>query len=330
LRGGVPEGHGAAGGGCSGHFAAASWQQDVTGFASVGCGSDRAVADVAADADPYTGVAVYDSTEYEGSRGWATIGGTSVSSPVVASVFALAGGAHGVAYPASTLYENDASGAAALHDVTAGSNGECRKRVNEETGEAKCTAEEEARSCAGQAICLARSGYDGPSGVGSPNGIGAFQLASEQTSQPSASPGESTAAAPSPSGSSAPGSSSGAATSTPGAGSPAAAPRRMPALSALKLTRGASAAIRKARARLSRIGFSFTLNVPARLRVSIAKRVRARGRLLWRTIGRATIVVHGGVQTRSMSVRSKLARGRYRLTLAPDGGTARSLLFTVA
>ena len=96
-------------------------------WASVGCGSRRAVADVSADADPYTGVAVYDSTETEGNKGWATIGGTSVASPIIASVFALAGGAHGVAYPARTLYENARQSPASLHDVTVGSNGECRK-----------------------------------------------------------------------------------------------------------------------------------------------------------------------------------------------------------
>ena len=50
---------------------------------------------------------IYDSTETEGNKGWATIGGTSVAAPIVASVFALAGGAHGVAYPARTLYENE-------------------------------------------------------------------------------------------------------------------------------------------------------------------------------------------------------------------------------
>ena len=86
-----------AGGGCSMVLAAPAWQQDVFEWSAVGCGSHRAVADVSADADPYTGVAVYDSTPIrEGEieyRGWVPIGGTSVASPIIASTFALAGGA---------------------------------------------------------------------------------------------------------------------------------------------------------------------------------------------------------------------------------------------
>src|SRR6202035_4953243 len=119
------------------------------------------------------------STEYKHSKGWAMIGGTSVASPIIASTFALAGGAHGVAYPAQTLYENELADPSSLFDVETGSNGECLKHVNEgngETkGEAKCTPEEEARTrtCEERAICLARPGYDGPSRVGTPNGLAA-------------------------------------------------------------------------------------------------------------------------------------------------------------
>ncbi len=93
----VWNGYGASGGGCSSIFTAPAWQQSVAGWSSVGCGTYRAVADVSADADPYTGVAVYDSTpvEEEGTEysGWVTMGGTSVASPIIASTFALAGGA---------------------------------------------------------------------------------------------------------------------------------------------------------------------------------------------------------------------------------------------
>ncbi|HEX8714093.1 MAG TPA: S53 family peptidase, partial [Solirubrobacteraceae bacterium] len=158
------EGAGAGGGGCSASFAATSWQQSVPDWSSVGCGGLRAVADVSADADPYTGVAVYDSTETpEGEKGWAMIGGTSVASPIVASVFALAGGAHGVAYPSHTLYENLASDPSSLHDVVSGSNGECLKRPSKKTGASTCSAAEEAASsCEGHAICLAGAGFDGP------------------------------------------------------------------------------------------------------------------------------------------------------------------------
>ncbi len=147
----VKDGHGAGGGGCSVQFAAPPWQRDVSDWSRVGCGSDRAVADVAADADPYTGLAVYDSSspectsEYDTENAkkelvrhtvahWCTIGGTSLASPLIASVFALAGGAQGVEYPAQTLYENAAKSSATLHDVSEGSNGECLLPFDEEAG----------------------------------------------------------------------------------------------------------------------------------------------------------------------------------------------------
>ena len=105
---------------------------------------------------------------------WCTIGGTSVSSPLIASTFALAGGANGVEYPARTLYENQVKSPGSLHDVTTGSNGECTKPFSE-TGLSGCTTAEEAKSCASKAICVAGTGYDGPTGVGTPDGIAAFK-----------------------------------------------------------------------------------------------------------------------------------------------------------
>ncbi len=180
---GVKDGHGAGGGGCSTQFAAQPWQQDVADWSAVGCGEKRAVADVSADSDPYTGVAVYDSgpgheceTVHEGSVvHWCTYGGTSVATPLIASTFAVAGGAGDVEYPARTLYENAVKSPGSLHDVTEGSNGECLSPFDEETGLPSCTSSEEGKtSCASRAICLARTGYDGPTGVGTPDGIAAF------------------------------------------------------------------------------------------------------------------------------------------------------------
>jgi hypothetical protein len=184
---GVTDGAGAGGGGCSTRFDAQPWQQGVSDWSSVGCGVKRAAVDVAADADPYTGVAVYDSasgaeceSEYEEDHtihvlDWCTYGGTSLATPLIAATFALAGGAGGVEYPARTLYENETSSLGSLHDVTEGSNGACRSPFDEDTGLSSCTAAEEAAaSCASEAICLARTGYDGPTGVGTPDGIAAF------------------------------------------------------------------------------------------------------------------------------------------------------------
>jgi len=126
-----------AGSGCSAYDPKPSWQRDT------GC-TQRTVADVAAVADPNTGVAVYDSYS---AGGWLVFGGTSVASPVIGSVYALAGNARTVAY-GSSPYSNPGS----LFDVTSGSNG----------------------SCGGIYLCTGVGGYDGPTGLGTPNGTAAF------------------------------------------------------------------------------------------------------------------------------------------------------------
>ena len=124
-----------AGSGCSTLNPAISGQ----GSAGTGC-AKRAVADVSAVADPNTGVAV----RYNGS--WLVFGGTSVASPIIAGVYGLAGNASSVNnnYP----YSHTSS----LFDVTSGSNG----------------------SCPTSQWCTARVGWDGPTGLGTPNGTGAF------------------------------------------------------------------------------------------------------------------------------------------------------------
>lgn len=135
------------GSGCSSYLSAQPWQTSLGNWAATGCGTKRGVADVAADADPNTGAAVYDSVKYQGRSGWFQVGGTSLSSPLVAGVYALAGNASSVSYPAALPY----GGTSHLHDVTSGSDGSCST-----------------------IMCKAGSGYDGPTGVGTPNGLGAF------------------------------------------------------------------------------------------------------------------------------------------------------------
>jgi subtilase family serine protease len=128
-----------AGSGCSAYIAKPSWQKDT------GC-ARRTVADVSAIADPNTGVAVYDSYAYRGASGWMVFGGTSVAAPVVAGVYALGGS--GVS-AAQSLYSASSS---SFFDVTSGSNG----------------------SCGGTYLCTGAVGFDGPTGLGTPNGISAF------------------------------------------------------------------------------------------------------------------------------------------------------------
>ena len=135
---GTSSGGQGAGSGCSAYDPKPSWQKDT------GC-SKRAVADVSAVADPATGLAVYDS--YQAS-GWNVYGGTSASSPIIASVYALAGTPAAGTTPASYPYAHTGS----LNDVTSGANG----------------------SCSPAYLCTAGSGYDGPTGLGTPNGTAAF------------------------------------------------------------------------------------------------------------------------------------------------------------
>ncbi|NHN57044.1 peptidase S8 [Calidifontibacter sp. DB0510] len=105
--------------------------------------SGRAMADVSAVADPNTGLAVYAPTSSTQSA-WAQYGGTSLSSPLVASVYALSGNTAG--YANSIPYSNQGG----LFDVTSGSNGTCAS------------------------WCTAKTGWDGPTGLGTPNGTSAF------------------------------------------------------------------------------------------------------------------------------------------------------------
>jgi len=324
---GVKEGAGAGGGGCSALFTAPPWQQSVSDWPSVGCGTQRGVADVSADADPYTGVAVYDSTENpEGDKGWGVIGGTSVASPIIAAVFALAGGAHGVEYPARTLYENEIKDSASLHDVVAGSNGECSQPFDESTGSSGCSTAEEAEGCHGHAICLAGPGYDGPSGVGTPDGIGAFQPppagSGGEGGTPPGGPPAGGAGAQSPLPPS-------RASSPPTTSAPAATPTTS-VLSALALTRRAIIALNRVRPRVSQVGFAYTLSAATRIRVTLAKRVRIRGRTRWKLISRplATFAV-GGRESRQLSGRGALTPGRYQLTLTPARGAAQSIFFQI-
>ncbi|MFE3522966.1 putative Ig domain-containing protein [Streptomyces sp. NPDC059161] len=135
---GTSSGGQGAGSGCSAYDPKPSWQKDS------GC-SKRAVADVSAVADPATGLAVYDS--YQAS-GWNVYGGTSASSPIIAGVYALAGTPAAGTAPASYPYAHPGS----LNDVTSGANG----------------------SCSPAYLCTAGAGYDGPTGLGTPNGTAAF------------------------------------------------------------------------------------------------------------------------------------------------------------
>jgi subtilase family protein len=125
-----------AGSGCSAWIAKPSWQKDTH------CGM-RTASDISAVADPATGVAVYVQGD------WVVVGGTSASSPLIAGMIALAGNASALPN-AKYIYSH----ASKLFDVTSGSNANW--------------------DCGGDYLCTAGPGYDGPTGLGSPNGLGAL------------------------------------------------------------------------------------------------------------------------------------------------------------
>lgn len=132
------------GSGCSALEPKPAWQADNSD--PNGC-LNRTMNDVAAVADPATGVAAFDSYK---SGGWRRLGGTSAAAPIITATYALAGAPQRGTYPAEYPYLH----AASLRDVTTGATGTCEPNR--------------------QYLCHGVTGYDGPTGLGTPNGTAAF------------------------------------------------------------------------------------------------------------------------------------------------------------
>jgi len=144
------------GSGCSAYEPQPAWQSSIS-ILKAAC-ADRVDNDVAADADPNTGAAVYDTTN--GNGGWNEVGGTSESSPMIAAVFALAGNnGNGGDNAADSIYTHTGN----LYEVTASSNGTCTPPAADSV---LCTATGAANT------------YNGPTGWGTPDGLTAFQSTS--------------------------------------------------------------------------------------------------------------------------------------------------------
>jgi subtilase family serine protease len=127
--------------GCSAYIAKPSWQADKH------CHM-RTVADVSSDGDPNTGVAVFDTVPFLAGQTWYVVGGTSAASPLIAGVVALSG----QAVTPSFVYAHHGR----LNDVVGGSNATFNQ------------------DCGGDYLCVAKKGYDAPTGWGTPDGAGAF------------------------------------------------------------------------------------------------------------------------------------------------------------
>lgn len=103
------------GGGCSAYETANPAQSAFAGYAQVNCGGKRATPDVSLDADPNSGVSVYDTTSYQGQSGWFKVGGTSASSPMWAARSADSGAVVNASY----VYGSSIT----YRDITSGNNG---------------------------------------------------------------------------------------------------------------------------------------------------------------------------------------------------------------
>jgi Putative Ig domain/Subtilase family len=135
--------------GCSRYEAKPSWQR--ADIRKAGACTRRTENDAAAVADPNTGVVIYISVTSDviPRAGFYVIGGTSAATPIVTAIYALAGNPVVNTYPAQYPYLK----ARNLFDVTTGANGLC-----------------------GTYLCRGESGFDGPTGLGTPNGIAGFRI----------------------------------------------------------------------------------------------------------------------------------------------------------
>ena len=158
------------GSGCSAYEPQPAWQKPIS-ILTAAC-SDRVDNDVAADADPNTGAAVYDTSN--GNGGWNEVGGTSESSPMIAAVFALAGNnGDGGNNAADSIYTHTGN----LYEVTASSNGTCTPPAADSV---LCTATGAANT------------YNGPTGWGTPDGLTAFQTTAAANTVTVTNPGSQT------------------------------------------------------------------------------------------------------------------------------------------
>jgi subtilase family serine protease len=172
-----------AGSGCSAYEPMPSWQNlsgvyDLPADCAPTSSSGREVGDVSAVADPVTGVAVYDTYN---EPGWLVFGGTSASTQIIGAVYALAAADGGSAASPSVLYTDTTSSGGptpGLTPVLSGSNASCGNYL-----------------CLAGGTGLLNSDYNGPTGLGTPAGVSAFQ-GSSTTSSPdfslSASPSSQT------------------------------------------------------------------------------------------------------------------------------------------
>jgi hypothetical protein len=136
-----------AGSGCSAYQAKPAWQSALPG-AGTGC-TTKGSADVSAVAGSNTaqtvGVQVWSN-----AIGWSIYRGTSVATPIIATMYAIAGNQTAPNAP----YTNAAAHPEWVNDITSGSTTNCP------AGDVR--------------LCTATTGWDGPTGLGTPANVNLF------------------------------------------------------------------------------------------------------------------------------------------------------------
>jgi hypothetical protein len=132
-------------------YLAPTWQTSLSNWATAGCGQYKAYGDLSADANPETGEAINIAASGGVSSEWVQAGGTSLSAPLIAGMFGLIGKVPSGVTAASIPYSSNTS--SNFYDVTSGND------CNSSNGSPQCTA---------------GIGFDEPSGLGTPIGIGGF------------------------------------------------------------------------------------------------------------------------------------------------------------
>ncbi|HXW59288.1 MAG TPA: S8 family serine peptidase [Solirubrobacteraceae bacterium] len=274
------------GAGCSVNVAKPAWQTAL-GAADGGCAM-RTNNDVSAVADPQTGVAVYDTYK---EPGWFVVGGTSAASPIVAAFYALMGQEAGLGgaswdYAHTNYFSNVIGG-------------------SDQSG------------CASY-LCEGVAGYNGPTGLGTPNGTGEALRSEEKP--PQASSGAPVASTPTPS----------APASSIVTSPPSGSTELVPVLYGLTLTHNAFVSLHRPRPHVFQVSFAFALSLPARVLVTLQRQVRVHGHVRFKELP-YSLTLNAGKGRSSAHLRAyrALAPGTYRLTLTPAHGVARSIFVHV-
>jgi hypothetical protein len=179
-------------------------------------------------------------------------------------------------------------------------------------------------SCSSELRCLAGAGYDGPTGLGTPDGIAAFQPSAAELNGEGEGEGENEGNTP---------------VSPPVTPSPSPAPTTSvpttvistPAqIGGLALTLKALISLDRSRPKIGEIRFTFLSNANLRVLASLQRRVTRHHHTRWVTVVRSLALTAAvGRNSGHLSGHAGLSSGTYRLTPTPEHAAAHSLVFKI-